>query len=217
VSAAEVERARTEASAQDATARKAAARLAELERGARSEDRSAVRDRLSAARARLDLAQANLERRHVSAPVAGTVLLSRYHVGEFFEVGPAPLFILGDMSRLRVRVEVDEIDVLRFETGAACSIYGDDNERITEGSVFRMAPRMGRRGLPVETPTARADIRVREVFVEVPCSASTTCAHGRQLDLPVGTRWFLTLSPDGEAASCRCSSFDPPSSPARAC
>jgi multidrug efflux pump subunit AcrA (membrane-fusion protein) len=118
------------------------------------------------------LAQANLERRHVLAPVAGTVLLSRYHAGEFFEVGGAPLFILGDLSRLRLRAEVDEIDVLRFETGAACGIYGDDNERIADGTVFRMAPRMGRRGLPVETPTARADIRVREVFVEVASSAA---------------------------------------------
>ena len=31
---------------------------------------------------------------------------------------------------------------------------------------------MGRRALPLESPTARSDVRVREVFVEVPAAAA---------------------------------------------
>jgi hypothetical protein len=96
------------------------------------------------------------------------LLLSQFHAGEFFTPGGAPLFVLGDVSRLRVRLEVDEIDAMRLMEGAPCTIYGDDSLRIIDGNVFRVAPKMGRRGLAIESPTARADVRVREVFVEVP-------------------------------------------------
>jgi multidrug resistance efflux pump len=115
----------------------------------------------------------------VLAPIAGTVLTSRFHVGEFFAAGGAPLFVLGDLSRLRVRLEVDEIDASRVESGAPCSIYTDDNARIAEGTVFRLAPRLGRRGLAIEAPNARTDVRVREVFVEV--AATSTLIPGQRV------------------------------------
>jgi multidrug resistance efflux pump len=163
---AEVDRVIAESTAQLAVASAAEARLAGLERGARGEDRSASNDRVASAQARLDLSRANLERRRVVAPVAATVLLDRRHPGEFFTVGGAPLLVLGDTSRLQVRLEVDEIDAFRVREGAGCTLYGDDNRKIVAGTVFRIAPQMGRRGLAIESPTARADVRVREVFVE---------------------------------------------------
>ena len=72
------------------------------------------------------------------------------------------------LSKLQVRLEVDEIDAFRAKEGLTCGIYGDDGAKITEATVFRLAWRMGRRGLPVDSPTARLDVRVREVFVELP-------------------------------------------------
>jgi hypothetical protein len=66
-----------------------------------------------------------------------------------------------------VRLEVDEIDASRIEAGARCSIYTDDNAHVVDGTVFRLAPRLGRRALGLEAPTSRADVRIREVFVEV--------------------------------------------------
>src|SRR5262249_12191981 len=156
---------------QSAIARASEAKLAAALRGARTEDRSSARDRVAAARARLELAEASLARRQVVAPIAATVLLSRYHVGEFWSVG-APLFVLGDTSRLQVRLEVDEIDAFRVSEGGSCGFYGDDNVKIAEGSVFRIAPQMGRRRLALEAPTARADVRVREIFAAAPASAA---------------------------------------------
>lgn len=41
---------------------------------------------------------------------------------------------------------------------------------------------------------ARGYFRHAKLFDDNACSAPTTCAHGRQLDLPVGTRWFLALA-----------------------
>jgi HlyD family secretion protein len=170
VAPAEVDRSDADARAMEATAAANEARLAGLEAGSRTEDREAARERVVASRARLAQAEASLARRYVIAPIDGVVLLSRSHAGEYFGVGGAPLLVLGDTSKLQVKLEVDEIDALRLAEGAACSIYADDDERIAEGVVLRLAPEMGRRGLPIESPTARADVRVREVFVEVPAS-----------------------------------------------
>jgi hypothetical protein len=77
------------------------------------------------------------------------------------------LFVLGDLRRLQVRLEVDEIDAQDVDPGSACVLYSDGGVRLAEGTVLRLAPRMGRRALPIESPTARADVRVREVLVEI--------------------------------------------------
>jgi multidrug resistance efflux pump len=169
--ASEVDRASAEARAQSAVANASAAKLAEVQRGARREDRVAARNRVDAASARLALARASLARREVVAPVAGVILLGRFHAGEFFSVGSRPMFVVGDTSKLQVRLEVDEIDAFRVKDGGSCTLYADDNHKLAEASIFRIAPQMGRRGLGIETLTARADVRVREVFVETPASS----------------------------------------------
>jgi multidrug resistance efflux pump len=171
IAVAEVERDTAEAQALTALAAGAQARLEELERGARAEDRRAAGARSAAARARLRVAEAALERRRVVAPGAGTVLVSRAHAGEFYAAGGGPLLVLGDTTRIQVRLEVDEIDASAVAGGAAAAIYSDGGERLAQGTVFRIAPRMGRKGLPIESPTARQDVRVREAFVEVPASS----------------------------------------------
>jgi multidrug efflux pump subunit AcrA (membrane-fusion protein) len=168
----EVDRTGADAKAQSAQAERAAARLRELENGARPEDKDAARAKVATAQARLRLAESNLARRRVVAPADGTILLSRFHSGEFYNAAAGPLFVLGDLSRLQVRMEVDEIDALAVAGGASCAVYSDAGVRLTTGEVVRLAPKMGRRGLPLESPTARADVRVREVFVEIPASAN---------------------------------------------
>lgn len=171
VSENEADRAAAEARAQAAAADRAAARLQEVRRGAEPEDRRAAAARLAAARARLGVAEADLARRRVAAPSGGTVLLSRFHPGEFWDPGTGPLFVLGDMTRLQVRLEVDEIDASGVRVGGVCALISDGGESLGRGTITRAAPKMGRRVLPLESPTARADVRVREVFVEIPASA----------------------------------------------
>jgi hypothetical protein len=83
------------------------------------------------------------------------------------------------MSRLQVRLEVDEIAALDVRTGTDCRLYSDGGARIADGRIVRLAPTMGRRGLPLESSTARADIRVREVFVEV--AATSTLIPGQRV------------------------------------
>jgi len=179
ISTAEVDRARAEAQAQLALTDKSHARLEQLHKGASQEDRSVATHRLLAAKGRLDLALANLARRHVASPAPGVVLHSRFHAGEYFNVGGEPLFVLGDVSRLQVRLEIDEIDAFRVTIGQNCALYGDDDATLGNGRIYRLAPMMGRRGLKLESPTARADVRVREVFLEV--AASDTLVPGRRV------------------------------------
>jgi HlyD family secretion protein len=165
---AELDRMRTMAEAQAAAARAAEAQRVAVKKGARTEDRAIARQRVAAAGARLEQARMAVGRREIVAPRAGTILVSRFHVGEFYVVGTAPLFILGDMSLLQIRLEVDEIDSPRVVVGAPCDVFSDDGVKLGEGTIHRAAPKMGRRGLFAETPTERNDVRVREVFVEVP-------------------------------------------------
>ncbi len=165
VSRARGEEAMKDAEAQAATEASFEARYAAALRGTRREDVAAASRRLEAARARLQAARAALARRVVSAPASGTVLWSRYRVGEFYAVGSQALFIVGDMSRLQVRVDVDEIDATRIALGAPVTIRmsGVPDQA---GQVVALSPRMGRKNLVVEAPTSRNDVRIREVLVE---------------------------------------------------
>jgi len=175
----ELERTTAEAGAAAAELDRVAARLATVRVGARPEVRAESFARLAMARARRNIALAALERRRVTAPRDGTILLSRFHAGEYYEPNSGPLFVLGDLRALQVRLEVDEVDALDVTEGTQCVLKLDDGLVVGSGVITRLAPRMGRRGLPSEVPTARADVRVREVFVAV--KAGTRLVPGQRV------------------------------------
>ncbi|TAK23862.1 MAG: biotin/lipoyl-binding protein [Myxococcaceae bacterium] len=176
-----VEAERTEADALGLTAAldAASARLSITRRGARPEDRDAARARVTAARARLRSAEGALDRRRIVAPKAGTVLWSRWHVGELFVPGATPILILGDVGRLQVRAEVDELDADAVAAGMPCEAFTDVGRRVAGCRVVRLSPAFGRRALAFEAPTSRTDVRVREVFVELTGAAGV--APGQRL------------------------------------
>lgn len=162
------ERALRDAQAETAGAAALDARYRAVVRGSRSEDVAIAQRRLEAARARLTAAQAVLDRRGVVAPVAGTVLWSRYRPGEFYTPGAQALFVVGDLSRYQIRIDVDEIDEARVAFGSQVTIRRDGSVERCRGKVVSLSPRMGRKNLLVETPTVRNDVRIREVLVEAP-------------------------------------------------
>ena len=164
---AELERSAAEAESASAASSAAEARLRIIERGARREDLDAARAKVGASHARLRGAEAALARRRVTAPSAGTVLWSRWQVGELFVAGSTPIVVLGNTSRIQVRTEVDELDAASVTRGASCEAFSDLGERVGGCRVVRLSPMFGRRALRSETPTTRTDVRVREVFVEM--------------------------------------------------
>jgi HlyD family secretion protein len=78
---------------------------------------------VNVARAELSAAQAALEKLSIRAPISGTVLQVNGKPGEMASPSaPQPLVLLGDVSALRVRAELDERDLGEIKIGQSVSI-----------------------------------------------------------------------------------------------
>jgi HlyD family secretion protein len=124
---------------------------------------------LQVARSELRLSVAELEKLIIRAPIAGTVLQVNVKVGEV--AAPAasqPLILLGDLSRLRVRAELDEHDVGKVAIGGAVVIraYAFRNREFA-GKVATIAPtvRPGRISSPESGHLT--DFNVNEVLIDL--------------------------------------------------
>lgn len=124
---------------------------------------------VSAAYADVTLAEAMLDKTRIRAPMAGTVLQLNAKTGEM--VTPSsevPLVVMGDMSVVRVRAEVDEHDVSKIKLGQKAFVRsngypGQDFEgRVTELAPSLAAPRMSSRGARRAT-----DVEVMEVMIDL--------------------------------------------------
>jgi len=81
---------------------------------------------LNIARSDLWAAQVELEKTRIRSPIAGTVLQVKAKVGEL--TGPStlqPLLVLGDVSALQVRAELDERDIGKVSVGQPVVIRTD--------------------------------------------------------------------------------------------
>ncbi|WP_460711099.1 efflux RND transporter periplasmic adaptor subunit [Lysobacter terrae] len=96
------------------------------------DDLAAAESAVAAARASEAQIGADLERLVVRAPGAGRVLQVNTRVGEFAESGPAqPLILLGDDSRMFLRVDIDENDAWRFRPQARARAVVRGNPRLS--------------------------------------------------------------------------------------
>jgi HlyD family secretion protein len=97
---------------------------------------------LQAARSDVSVAEALLEKTRILAPVSGTILLLPAKVGEM--VAPSPdqtLAVLGDMSVVRLKAEVDEIDVSKIKVGGKVGVKSNAYPgKEFEGTVAELAP-----------------------------------------------------------------------------
>jgi HlyD family secretion protein len=124
---------------------------------------------LIAGRADVTLAETALDHTRIRAPIAGTILQVNAKVGELVAASPEqPLIVLGDMSLVRVRAEVDEQDVGKIKVGQRVFVRNTAYPgRDFEGKVAEMAPslalpRMGSRGARRAT-----DVEVMEVLINL--------------------------------------------------
>lgn len=122
---------------------------------------------ISAAVARLDGARARRDQAVIRAPYDATVLRLHLRRGETVTpVNPQPIISVADLSRLRIRTELDERDVPRvgMKQPAWIEVGG---ARVAEGRVSWLAPVMGKKSTASGDPAEKADRDVREVLVEV--------------------------------------------------
>jgi HlyD family secretion protein len=138
-----------------------------------------IKKRFAAQRAEAQLAQAcaelkssetELDRLTVRAPVDGQVLQLKVHLGEFAPVaatatGQPPLILLGGVTLLNVRVDVDENDAWRVRAAASATGYLRGNKSIKTPLTFvRFEPYVVPKKSLTGDSTERVDTRVLQVI-----------------------------------------------------
>lgn len=164
----------------------AEAELRLLEAGAWERDKAIARAQVAQARAQVRVLATEIERAILRAPMDGTILQRNIRPGEYIAVsfpGAVPPFILGDMSQVRVRVDIDEYDVPRFRPGASAKAYVRGYPRYEYNLRFiRIDPYIvPKRSLTGEN-TERVDTRVLQVIYAVE-NPEPSLYVGQQLDV----------------------------------
>ncbi len=179
-SADEISRRRFTAEAAKARLDAAQADLARLRAGAWAADLAQAEARLRQARTALELAS-------VRAPITGTVLAVNVRPGESIAAAPTttgsrPLILLGDLSALHVRIDIDENDAGRIRDGAAamCSPRGEPGHKIRLAFVRREPWVIPKRQLTGDA-TERVDTRVLQLIYRVDDAAARLMV-GQQVD-----------------------------------
>ena len=122
---------------------------------------------LEAAKAQVEQTQIEIARRTIRALVPGEILQIKTRLGEFAQGGvlATPLMLLGDDTRLHVRVDVDENDAWRFRPGAAAVAFVRGNPDLKTTLRFeRFEPYVIPKQSLTGDTTERVDTRVLEVI-----------------------------------------------------
>lgn len=177
----ELERARRQAQTDQAVFRSTDARMRAAEAGSRVEEVSFQRARLLAAEARLAQAQAQLDRLSIRAPIDAEVLQVKVRKGELYSQSSDPLVVLGDTTKLRVRMDVDERDIARVAVGATAFVTADafGDERF-KGKVVEVGRRFGRKNIRTDDPIEKNDTKVLETVIEL--EATTRLVPGQRVN-----------------------------------
>jgi HlyD family secretion protein len=159
----------------------AAAQHALAEAPARSEDIAAAEGRVAAAEAKLSLAESDLAKTRLLARSPGRILRVHAELGELATPNSAqPLVTLADLSHLRVRAFIEELDAGRVRPGQRAIVTADGYPgQEFPGTVALVIPRMGKRAPQTDEANEYKDMYFREVLIDL-----DSCA----VDLPVNLR-----------------------------
>jgi HlyD family secretion protein len=125
---------------------------------------------LNVAQAEWRVAQAALEKTQIRAPADGVVLRVDAKAGDLSvpSIGPA-MVVIGDVSALRVRAEVNEQDLGRIRVGQGVLVRaGAFHGREFEGKVSSVARVVGPSRINSGDPRKFSDVDVLEVLVDLP-------------------------------------------------
>ncbi|OWY71699.1 hypothetical protein B7486_08495 [cyanobacterium TDX16] len=129
--------------------------------------------------AELEFAQKALTDCNVLAPISGVVLERNVEIGDFVAaeggrgaIANAQLCTIADMTKVRVEVDISELDVARIHKDMACAITPDAyKDRRYEGHVMWLDP-----GANYSKATVQAKVRVKnpDEFLRVEGSAQVS-------------------------------------------
>ena len=129
----------------------------------------AVDGQLNIARTELATAEAALEKLMIRAPIDGSVLQINGKIGELASPSAAqPLIVLGDVSELRVRAEVDERDFGDIKVGQAALVRTSAfRDREIAGKVSSIAPIVDAGRINLRGQRNMTDVNVVEVVIDL--------------------------------------------------
>jgi HlyD family secretion protein len=124
---------------------------------------------LNIARAELLGAEAAVEKLTIRAPIAGTVLQVNVEAGELATPSAVqPLLLLGDISAMRVRAELDERDFSQIKIGQIVLVRSAAfREREFAGKVLSIAPIVQASRISSRDQRNLTDVSVAEVVVDL--------------------------------------------------
>ena len=168
----EVERAERQFQVARARYEAATERHSFVDAAAREEDLARAQAEIALARARVEEARAMLAKTVVRAPIAGRILRKHLKTGESVLGSPSgpsqPIVTMADASALRVRVDVDEIDVARLQVGQRAYVTADAYpERKFWGRIVRIGEILGKKNLRTDEPTEKVDTKILETLIEL--------------------------------------------------
>jgi len=141
---------------------------------------------LATARAQIEQIKLETERRTVRALAPGKVLQVNLRPGEFAQSGalPTPLMVIGDDTRLYVRVDIDQFDAWRVRPDAAAELFvrGTSGQRTTlrfERIEPYVVPKTVLRG----SSTERTDARVLQALYSFDPASVPGAYVGQQVDV----------------------------------
>ena len=127
----------------------------------------AAGERVGEAKARVRLADAEVRKTQIVSPVDGRVVWKLRQVGETVGV-LAPESVLGvaDLSRLRVRADVDEADFSSLRPGQRVEITtGAYGARVIAGRVDRVGLAVGEKRFSTGEARERRDVKIVETLI----------------------------------------------------
>jgi HlyD family secretion protein len=157
--------------------------LATLQQTKRQPNPKRSETALAAARAQRTQAAAALERTKVRAPIDGTILQLEAKVGEMATPSPEQvLIVMGDMTTLRVRAELEERDVGKVKLEQTATVRSDAFQgQDFSGKVGQIAPALTAPKLGARGVNQRNDVDVLEVFINL--DPNTPLVPGMRVDV----------------------------------
>lgn len=153
-----------------------------LKRGSLPQEIEVARSELGLAEARVARAKVESEYRVIRAPMAGTVVEVFRHVGDsVWVMQPSPILRMADAGSLRVKLEVDEANVPRLQSGArgTFTIQGVPGEA-GQLVIKTVIPMFGPKRLFNPDTSARVDTRTLSVLCEARDS-KVPLYHGQRI------------------------------------
>ncbi len=125
----------------------------------------------------------------LTAPIDGVILkyLKREGEGVSPLMPPEPVVLFGDLSRLRIRAEIDERQVHRLRVGQTAEVYGRNaGHKTYSGKVVEIEKTMGHKTLFSQTASERKDLHVLQILIEME----------EQFAAPIGLQVEVRVQPE---------------------